>query len=76
MSEDVPDQEAAIELAKEYADSECIGQLGDVTEVEERETEWRIEFETHTLSDTHTHRVRITKSVGNVISHDRQSRFE
>lgn len=76
MSEDVPDQEAAIELAKEYADSECVGQFGDVTEVEERETEWRIEFETHTLSDTHTHRVRITKSVGNVISHDRPSRFE
>lgn len=76
MSDDVPDQETAIELAKEYADSECVGQFGDVTDVEERNTEWRIEFETHTLSDTHTHRVRIIKSVGNVISHDRTSRFE
>ncbi|MBB6091065.1 hypothetical protein HNR49_002456 [Halobacterium salinarum] len=53
MSEDVPDQEVAIELAKEYADSECVGQFGDVTDVDETETEWRIEFQTHTLSDTH-----------------------
>lgn len=76
MDEDVPDRETAIELVEEYADSECVGQFGDVTDVEERETEWRVEFRTHTPSDTHTHRVRITKSVGNVVSHDRSSRFE
>ncbi|WP_152420654.1 hypothetical protein [Halorubrum tebenquichense] len=76
MSEDVPDQETASELAKEYADNECVGQLGDITDIEERDAEWQIEFETHTLSDTHTHRIRITKFAGNVISYDRLSRFE
>lgn len=76
MSEDVSDQEAAIALVKEYAASECVGRFGDVTDVEEREAEWFIKFHTSTSSDTHTHRVRITKSVGNVISHDRSSRFE
>lgn len=76
MSEDVSDQEAAIKLARGYADRECVGQFGDVTDVEETDTEWHIEFQTHTLSDTYTYRVRITKSVGNVISYDRSSRFE
>jgi hypothetical protein len=76
LSEDAPDREAAIELAKGYADSECVGQFGEVTDVEETETEWRIEFRTHTLSGTNTHRVRITESVENVVSHDRSSRFD
>lgn len=76
MSDDVPDEQTAIEIAETYADSECIGQLGDITDIGERDTEWLVEFETHTLSDTYTHRVRIPKSVGNVISHDRSSRFE
>lgn len=76
MNEDVSNQEAAIELVREYADRECVGQFGDVTDVEETDTEWGVEFETHTLSDTYAHRVRITKSVGNLVSHDRSSRFE
>lgn len=76
MNEDVSDRDAAITLAERYADDDCIGQFDKVTEVEERELKWLIEFQTHTFSDTYTHRVRITKSVGNVISHDRSSRFE
>lgn len=76
MSEEVPDQDTATELAEEYADSECIGQFGEITEVDEHDTKWTIEFQTHTLSDSYTHRVQITKSVANVISHDRSSRFD
>lgn len=76
MSDDVSDAQAAIEIAEAYADHECVGQFGEGTMTEERDTEWLIEFQTHTLSDTYTHRVRITKSVGNVIAHDRSSRFE
>ena len=76
MSNDVPDEQTARELANTYADSECVGQLGDITDIEEYDTEWLVEFETHTLSDTYTHRVQITKSVGNVLSHDRSSRFD
>lgn len=71
MSDDVPDRETAIGIAEEYADDECVGQFGDVETIEERESEWMVEFRTHTFSDTHTRRLRITKSVGNVIDHDR-----
>lgn len=71
MSEDVPDADAAIEIAEEYADAECVGQPGDVVEVEERESEWVVEIRTHTYSDAYRHRIRITRSVGNVIGHDR-----
>lgn len=76
MSKDVSNQNAATEIAEEYADKECVGQFGEITKTEERDTEWVIEFQTHTLSDAYTHRVQITKSVGNVISHDRSSRFD
>lgn len=75
MSDEVPNREVATEIAKEYADSECIGELGEVTDTEERDTEWVVEFQTHTFSDSYSHRVRITKSAGNVISHDRSTRF-
>jgi hypothetical protein len=76
MGDDVPDRETAIELAKEYAESECVGQIGDSIDVEERDMTWIVKFQMYTYSEKTTHRVKITKSVGNVISHDRSSRFE
>lgn len=71
MHDDVPDPETAREIADEYADTECVGELGDIVDVEERDSEWIVEFRTHTFSDAYTHRIQITKSVGNVITHDR-----
>lgn len=76
MSDDVSDTETAIEIAEEYADTECVGEYGEIIETDERTSEWIVEFRTHTFSDAYTHRVRITKSVGNVISHDRSNRFD
>ncbi|WP_225336481.1 hypothetical protein [Halomicrobium urmianum] len=71
MGDDVPDAETATGIAEDYADEECVGQLGDVVEVVEREAEWIVEFRTHTFSDAYTHRLTITKSVGNVVGHER-----
>lgn len=71
MSDDVPDAETATEIAREYAHAECVGQLGDVTAVAERDAVWVVEFRTHTFSDADTHRLQITKSVGNVVGHER-----
>lgn len=76
MNEDVPDKDTAIDIAEDFANDESIGQFGEVTDVEETETEWQVEFQTSTFSETYTHRIRITKSVGNVIAHDRSSRFD
>lgn len=76
MSDDVPDAEMAIEIAEDYADNECIGEYGEITDVEERDSAWLVEFRTHTFSDAYTHHVQITKSVGNVVSHNRTSRFD
>ncbi|WP_226013528.1 hypothetical protein [Halomicrobium salinisoli] len=73
MGDDVPDAEAATEIAEAYADEECIGQLGDVVAVEDRESEWLVEFRTHTFTDAYTHTVRITKAVGNVVGHERST---
>jgi len=76
MSEAVPDKETAIELATAYADSDCLGQFGEVIDVEDRDTTWVVEFQTHTFTERYRHRIELTKSVGNVISHDRSSRLE
>lgn len=73
MGDEVTDADAATEIATEYADSECVGQPGDVVSVEERESDWVVEVRTHTYSDAYTHRIRITRSVGNVVEHDRET---
>ncbi|QKY20188.1 hypothetical protein B4589_007265 [Halolamina sp. CBA1230] len=73
---DVPDEETAAEIAERYAEAECTGQFGTVTDVGKQDAEWVVAFETHTFSETYTHRVRITERVGNVIAHERSSRFE
>jgi hypothetical protein len=73
---EVPDEQTAREIAEAYADAECVGEFGAVTDVESRNGEWEVVFETHTFSETYTHRLRITERVGNVIAHERSSRFD
>jgi hypothetical protein len=73
---EVPDEQTAREIAEAYADAKCVGQFGAVTDVGKRDSEWEVVFETHTISETYTHRLRITESVGNVIAHERSSRFD
>lgn len=76
MNEEVPDRETAVEIAEAFADEECVGELGDVVDVEDRDSDWIVEFRTHTLADAYSHRMKITKSVGNVIAHDRSEQSE
>jgi hypothetical protein len=73
---EITDERTAREIAEEYADAECVGQLGAVTDVGKRNGEWEVVFETHTTSETYTHRVRITERVGAVVDHERSSRFD
>ena len=42
------DKNEAIELAKAYADEECVGQLGEVVDAHEAGSNWVIDFRTHT----------------------------
>lgn len=78
MSGNSTDREEAIEIVKEFAeeDERCAGEFGDIIDIQRDDEVWIVEFHTHTFSDTYTHRIRITTSVGNVISYDRESQFE
>lgn len=75
MVEDV-DKDRAIEIARAYADEECVGELGEVLDAHKEAGDWVVDFRTHTFSDAYDHRVTITAAVGNVISHERKDRFE
>lgn len=75
MGDEVQNSETAVEITEEYADT-CVGEFGDIVTTKEEDTEWVVEFQTHTFSDVYTHTIRITKSVGNVVSHDRTGRFD
>jgi len=75
MVEDV-DKEEAIEIAKAYADEECVGELGEALDAHEADSNWIVDVRTHTFSDAYDHRVKITAAVGNVISHERKDRFD
>ncbi|WP_123538232.1 hypothetical protein [Halosimplex salinum] len=75
MKGEVRDRETAVELAKEYADEECVGQWGDVTDVRQTDGSWVVEFRTHTYSDEYEHRIEMNH-VGNVFTHDRSGRLE
>lgn len=70
------DKNTAIEIATDYADEECVGQPGDILDVHKEDGNWIVEFRTHTYADSYDHRVRITTSVGNVISHERKDRLD
>jgi hypothetical protein len=75
MKGEIEDSDTAIEIARDYADEECLGELGEVIEVRRENKDWVVEFRTHTFADTYKHRVRLS-SVGNVFLHDRTDRRE
>ncbi|MFB6301467.1 MAG: hypothetical protein ABEH78_01195 [Haloferacaceae archaeon] len=70
------DRERAIEIARDYADGECVGELGEVLDAAKENDLWIVEFRTHTFSDSYDHRLKITVSVGNVVSHERKDRLD
>jgi len=70
------DKENAIEIAQDYADEECVGQIGDILDAYKENGNWLVEFRTHTYSDSYDHQVTITATVGNVISHKRGNRLD
>lgn len=75
MKGEIEDSDTAIEIAKDYADVECLGELGEVRDARRESKNWIVEFRTHTFSDTYEHRVQLSP-VGNVFSHDRTDRDE
>lgn len=75
MEGDVQDAEMARYLARDYADENCVGELGEILDVRYEESVWRVEFRTHTFADEYDHRVRIAP-VGNVFGHERTKRSE
>lgn len=74
--EDEVDEREAIEIAEDYADEECVGELGETLDVTKEDGSWIVEVRTHTFSDSYDHRVKITATVGNIISHERDDRFD
>lgn len=78
MSGDSTNRDEAIEITKKFAeeDERCAGEFGDIIDIRRDDNVWIVEFRTHTFSDTYTHQIRITRSVGNVISYERESKFE
>ncbi|ELY35519.1 hypothetical protein C496_23121 [Natronorubrum tibetense GA33] len=76
MNDDIQSEDSAIEVAKGYANEECIGELGEIIDARREVNEWIVEFRTHTLSEAYDHCVRLTASVGNVVSHERSTNLE
>lgn len=72
---EVENTDSAIQIAKEYAAEECVGQFGEILDASEENNGWAVEFRTHTYSDTYDHRLRLNR-VGNVFSHERGDRIE
>ncbi|UOO96771.1 hypothetical protein MUK72_14580 (plasmid) [Halococcus dombrowskii] len=70
MGDEITDTDTAVEIAKDYADDECVGELGEILDARRENNDWIIEFRTHTFSDTYKHRVQMSP-IGNVFSHDR-----
>jgi hypothetical protein len=75
MEGEIEDPNTAIERAKEYAGDDCVGEFGEVLDVRQENNSWIVAFRTHTFSDAYEHRVQLSR-IGNVVSHDRPSRFE
>mgnify|MGYP005852717017 CR=1 FL=1 len=69
-------KDTAIEIASDYADEECVGQLGEILDAYQEDSTWIVEFRTHTYADSYDHRVKITSTVGNIVSHERLSKFD
>jgi hypothetical protein len=55
---------------RDYANNECVGELGEVLDAKQENNTWIVEFRTHTLSNTYNHRIQLSP-IGNVFSHDR-----
>lgn len=73
MAGDIQTEEEAVDVATDYADEECVGELGEILSVEEDDACWIVEFRTHTFGDEYHHRVRMNQ-VGNVFAHERGDR--
>jgi UDP-N-acetylglucosamine transferase subunit ALG13 len=69
------DKETATKIATEYADEECIGEFGKILDTFRENNAWIVEFRTHTFDDSYDHQVKISASVGNILSHDRKDRL-
>ena len=70
MKGEITDADTAVEIAKDYADEECVGELGEVLDASRENNNWSVEFRTPTFSDTYKHHVQLSP-IGNVFSHDR-----
>lgn len=75
MEGEIESSETAIEIAREYAADNCVGEWGEVLDTRQEDKDWIVEFRTHTFSDAYEHHVQLSP-IGNVVSHDRTSRFE
>jgi hypothetical protein len=69
MEGDIEDPDRAIEIAKDYAADDCLGELGEVVDASKENSGWIVEFRTHTFADTYEHRVLLSR-IGNVFSYD------
>ena len=70
MEGEITDADTAIEIARDYADDECVGEFGEVLDTRQENNNWIVEFRTHTFSNAYKHRVQLSP-IGNVFSHDR-----
>lgn len=70
MAGEIEDADRAIEVVRNYADDECVGEFGEVLDARQENNNWTVEFRTHTFSDRYKHRVQLSP-IGNVFSHDR-----
>lgn len=71
MTGELVDSEGAIDAAKEYAIEECVGQFGEVLDVDRDGDDWSVRFRTHSYADEYVYRVRINR-VGKVYAHERE----
>jgi len=71
MKGEVREEQTAVEVTRDYAAEECVGEWGAVTDVQEDDETWIVEFETHTYSDEYEHRLKINRA-GNVFAHERR----
>lgn len=71
MGHGIQTAETAAVIAESYGEAECVGTVGEVVDTTREDGRWIVTFRTHTFSDEYTHRIEITASVGNVVSHER-----
>lgn len=52
MAGEIEDADRAIELVRNYAEDECVGEFGEVLDARQENNNWTVEFRTHTFSDS------------------------